>query len=257
MIQSLHRAFDILEYLAERPDQPTPLGQIAEATGLNLATCANLIKTLVTRSYVEQVGPREGYLLGPMAHYLVRKGPYGRDIVAVAEPLVAALAEEIKEHVVLSRLHGTRLFMVSEAQGDEVLQVRRDLMLVDDAYRTANGRLLLAYFSEAELAAFLRQKGLPGETWHQARDEQRMRQQLGAIREAGKYVDATEQGLARASFPVWRHGRVVAALGMYAAEFRFVKQRREQGLRRLEETAQEISRQLERRPTSTDVKSEK
>lgn len=254
MIQSLHRAFDILEYLAERPDQPTPLGQIAEATGLNLATCANLIKTLVTRSYVEQVGPREGYLLGPMAHYLVRKGTYGRDLVAVAEPLVVALAEEIQEHVVLSRLHGARLFMISEAEGDEVLQVRRDLVLVDDAYRTANGRLLLAYLSETELAAFLRQQGAPGATWPHASDETRLRQQLAAIREVGKYVDTTAAGLARASFPVWQHGKVVAALGMYAAEFRFVKHRRELGLRRLEETAQEISRRLEIRPTATEDK---
>jgi DNA-binding IclR family transcriptional regulator len=140
--------------------------------------------------------------------------------------------------------------MLSEAEGDEVFQVRRDLMLVDDAYRTANGRLLLAYLSEAELVTFLRQKDVPGEVWPHANTEERLRQQLGAIRRIGSYIDTTPSGLARASFPIWQHGKVVAALGMYAPEFRFVGQRREQGLKRLEETAQEISQQLERRPTT-------
>lgn len=256
MIQSLHRAFDILEYLAQHPDQPEPLGQIAEATGLNLATCANLIKTLMTRSYIEQVGPREGYLLGPMAHYLVRHGSYGRDIVAVAEPLLAGLATEVREHLVLSRLQGTRLFMLSEAEGDEVFQVRRDLTMVDDAYRTANGRLLLAYLSAAELTAFLRQKGVPGAVWPDAATEERLRQQLGAVRQLGRYIDTTPEGLARASFPIWQHGKVVAALGMYAPRFRFVRDRKEKGLKRLEEAAHEISKRLEQRPNARNVTSQ-
>jgi DNA-binding IclR family transcriptional regulator len=244
MIQSVHRALDILEYLARQPEQPIPLGQIAEGLGLNLATCANLIKTLVTRSYVEQAGPREGYQLGAMAHYLVREGPYCRDIVTVAEPLLADLAAELGENLVISRLHQARLFMLAEAHGDEALQVRRDLLLVEDAYLTANGRLLLAYLDEPGLAAFLRAKGLPGEAWYPDRDEAYLRQQLGAIREAGQYVDVSPQGLARAAFPIWQRGKVVAALGFYAPEFRFKGQKREEALQRLQRAAEEISERL-------------
>jgi len=245
MIQSVHRALDILEYLADQPEAPTPLGQLADALGLNLATCANLTKTLVTRSYVEQAGPREGYRLGPMAHYLVRHGAYSRDLVAAAEPLLAALGAELKEHLVLSRLQGARLFMLSEAHGDEALQVRRDLLLVDDAYRTANGRLLLAYLSEPELAAFLRLQGPPGAVWEHARDESRLLAQLAGIREQGYYVDVSPEGLARASFPVRRGGKVVAALGLYAPEFRFKGKHKEHGLRLLAEGAQELSDRLD------------
>lgn len=245
MIQSVHRALDILEYLARQPEQPIALGQIAEGLGLNSATCANLIKTLVTRSYVEQAGPREGYQLGPMAHYLVREGAYCRDIVSLAEPMLADLAQELGENLVISRLHQARLFMLAEAHGDQALQVRRDLLLVDDAYLTANGRLLLAYLDEPGLSAFLRAKGLPGKAWPTAADEEHLRQQLGAIRKQGHYDDLSPQGLVRAAYPVWQRGKVVAALGLYAPEFRFKGQKRVQGLARLKRAAEEISEGLD------------
>lgn len=244
MIQSVHRAFDILEFIAEQPERPTPLGEVAEALGLNAATCANLLKTLVSRSYVEQVGPRQGYVLGPMAHYLVRQGPYGRDIVAAAEPLLDDLVSAVHENIVLSRLHQARLFMLSEASGDAVLQVRRDLMLVEDAYRTANGRLLLAYLEPRELESFLLQKGLPGPVWPEARDEATLRALLGRIREAGEYTDVSDRHLARAAFPVRQRGKVVAALGLYAPEYRFRGEEREAALRLLRQTAAAISERL-------------
>lgn len=244
MIQSVHRALDILEYLAAHPEGPVPLGQIAEALGLNLATCANLTKTLVSRGYAQQAGPREGYELGPMAHYLVRHGPYSRDIVTAAAPILSDLAAALGENLVLSRLHGTRLFMLSEAHGDEALQVRRDLLLVDDAYRTANGRLLLAYLNDTDLEAFLRQKGLPGAVWPHAADETRLPQQLAALRAAGQYDDVSPEGLVRAAFPVRRGEKVVAALGLYAPGFRFKGRQKEQGLRRMAEAAEAISRAL-------------
>lgn len=131
--------------------------------------------------------------------------------------------------------------MLSEAHGEALLQLRRELVLVDDVYRTANGRLLLAYLAEADLQAFLRQRGLPGTAWEEVADEAGLRAALGQIRGAGCFFDVSPQQVARASFPVRQGERVVAALGLYAPEFRFRGQVRERALRRLAEAAEAIS----------------
>jgi DNA-binding IclR family transcriptional regulator len=66
MIQVIHRALNIMEYIATDPDRPKELGDIAEDLKLHAATCANIIKTLVTRQYLVKLEKQKGYLLGPM-----------------------------------------------------------------------------------------------------------------------------------------------------------------------------------------------
>ncbi|MBU0611459.1 MAG: IclR family transcriptional regulator [Armatimonadetes bacterium] len=245
MIQSLHRAFDILEFLARRGGEPLALGDIARHTGLNASTCANLLKTLVSRSYVDQAGPRQGYVLGPMAQHLGRAGGYRGDLVQVAEPLLVALAADVHENVVLSALHQDRLFELARAEGDSLLQLRRDLQLVESVYRAANGRVLLAYLAEGELEGFVARRGLPGEAWPGVESPQGLKALLAATRAAGHYEDVREDGVARVSFPVWQSGAVVAALGLYAPAVRFVGEHRERALAAVAETAEEISRRVD------------
>lgn len=247
MIQSLERALDLLEYLADHPDDPVTATALADHFALNRSTATSLLKTLVARGYVEQAGPRLGYRLGPMTHYLVRHGPYSPDLVAAAEPVMNALATELQESFVLARLHQNRLFMLYQAQGDQVLSLRHDLIIAEAIYRTANGRLLLSYLGEPELRAFLLQKPLPDPEWPEARDERKLRQLLANISASGRYVDVTPQGVARASYPVRQHGKVVAALGLYAPAFRFTGRHRDHALKRLKEAVATIEQSLENR----------
>jgi IclR family transcriptional regulator, KDG regulon repressor len=244
MIQSLERALDFLEYLSQRPGEPVTGATLADHFDLNRSTALSLLKTLLVRGYVEQAAPRGGYLLGPMAYYLVRHGPYARDIVTAAEPVLTALAAELQEHLVLARLHRDRLFMLYHAESDQVLSLRSDLVMAQDLYRTANGRLLLAYLPEAELAAFLSRRGLPGAEWSQVGTEQELRLVLEELRAAGRYVDQTDQGVVRASYPVWQDGKVVAALGLYAPAYRLGYEARKRALAALALAAEQISTDL-------------
>jgi DNA-binding IclR family transcriptional regulator len=244
MIQSLHRAFDILEYLAQRDAEPVALGDIARHTDLNASTCANLLKTLVSRGYADQAGPRRGYVLGPMAQHLGRAVGFHADLVQVAEPLLVALAAQLHENVVLSALHQDRLFELVRAEGDSLLQLRRDVQLVESIYGAANGRLLLAYLADDALAGFVARCGLPGKAWPGIRSLADLRRALAAIRAASHYEDAREDGVARAAFPVSQDGEVVAALGLYAPAVRFVGQDRKGALSSLQRTCEDISRQV-------------
>ena len=66
MIQVINRALNILEILAQEPDKEFGLSEIATAVELNAGTCANILKTLVYRNYVEQSGTKKRYKLGYM-----------------------------------------------------------------------------------------------------------------------------------------------------------------------------------------------
>jgi DNA-binding IclR family transcriptional regulator len=235
----------IMETLASGRGEPLALSEIAAACELNLSTCANLLKTLVARGYAEQLGTRQGYVLGPMAHVLSQRSPYRPDVARVAEPLLAELAAELREGLVLSRLHEGRLYMLCHNQGDDVLQVRADLMLAENVFKTANGRLLLAYAPPEEVERLLRLQAWPLAHWPEMKTREQLAATLAAIRRQGYYEDQCAQNLARLSFPVTEHGRVIAALGLFAPQFRFAAAQREAALAGLRRVAQAISEKLE------------
>ena len=85
MIQVLNRALDILEYIAQTDGMPQQLKDIAAHLGLHEATCANILKTLAARDYVEQAKRGAGYTLGPMAYYLPRDKDYRPALVKTAK----------------------------------------------------------------------------------------------------------------------------------------------------------------------------
>ena len=64
MIQVVNRALDILEFIAKDKNKIYSLTEIADALELNHATCANIIKTMVNRNFIDQIGHKKGYRLG-------------------------------------------------------------------------------------------------------------------------------------------------------------------------------------------------
>ena len=64
MIQVINRALNILEIIAHDHNKEWGLSEIANELELNHGTCANILKTLVQRGYVEQMGLKKGYKLG-------------------------------------------------------------------------------------------------------------------------------------------------------------------------------------------------
>jgi len=245
-MQAIHRALDILEFLAEKPAEPRPLSEIAAATGLHLSTCANILRALVARSYAEQPVPRGGYMLGPMAQYLVRHGAYRRDLVALCEPRLRELAAQIPENYVLARLHQGRLFMLCQVSGEGAVQVREDIVLADDVYYAANGRVLLAHATPATVQAIVAARGLPGESWPEVQSAEELTAALAAIRAVDVYSDVTHRQVARVSCPLYQGEQVVAAVGLYAPAFRFVGDYRERAIAGLQAVAAQVSEDLGR-----------
>ena len=244
MINVLDRAFNIIEYIAGEPERSRPLGEIADKFSLNHATCANILKTLVKRNYIDQEAPRKGYTLGPMAYFLARKGPYGKDLVNVVEPRIEKLAMELQETVLISTMNRNKRSILCQVDGGRDIQIKREILLLDDAYRTATGRLLLAYMSVAERENFIRANGVGGKYWPEAKTKTKLMSECERIQKAGRAIRNEGSEVIAIAYPIKQKESVVAALGLFLPRHRFAGAHKQKVLGGMRKTAEEISRKL-------------
>ncbi len=246
MVQVIERALEILEYIAREPETPRGLGEIAGQVELNAATCARILQTLVARGYVDQIAPKKGYRLGPMAYLLGARGPFRKDLVMLAEPLMLELARATRETVLLAALHQGRRILLAEVAGDQVVQIRGDQVQVFDPYRTATGRLLLAYLPAEARNAFVAANGLPEMRWPEAASPAGLEREMDTIRREGRVV-RSDGHVAGVALPLREGDTVPAALGMYLPAHRFEGEHRERILAGMAATAAAITRRVAER----------
>ena len=246
MIKVLHKVFDIFEFLAETPEQPRALTDIAIRLGQHPATCANILKTMVSRHYVEQIAPKKGYLLGPALFQISRQAPYRKDLIAAAEPLMAELAKTVNETVLLVTLRLGRRFILSQIDGQRQIQVGPQALIENTLYETATGRLLLAYLPERDAEKLVTAQGLPGSKWPEAATLAAFKKALANIRKTGWVCHAPNEEVVGLAFPIRnRRDEVTAALGLFLPRFRFKGAHEKKVLAGLRQTAAAISRIVE------------
>ncbi len=245
MIQVVQRALNVLSHLARAGDQPCVVGAIARATGLNPTTCVRILGTLVSEGYVEQEGRRKGYRLGPMAYALTAHGPYRKDLVVCAEPLVRQLAETARETALVAILHQNTRYTICSAEGTQDVQIRTAAVLRGDVYPTATGRLLLACLDDEARDAFIQNNGLPDAAlWPEAHTRSALLNALAAIRSQGSVTTVNAGQVVGLARPIRHADRVVAALGIYLPASRFEGANQEAILRALTAAAEAISARL-------------
>lgn len=244
MLGSVKKAFRTLEALAREAEKTFTLGEVARILGYNRATCAHLLKTLVELNYAEQLGARKGYRLGPKVFHLAARGPYRKDLVSAAEPSIARLARELRETVLLAALVQGERVTLCQIDGTRDIQVRSEMLVTPNIYETATGRTLLAYLDDDALEALLDKRGLPGSEWSEVSSRKGLDRTLADIRRQGMVVNVTASKVVGIGCPVLQKGRVVAALGLFLPEFRFVGPHKQEVLRGVKRTAEEIGLRL-------------
>ena len=161
MIQVINRALNILEVLAQDPNKEFGLSEIAATTDLNAGTCANILKTLVLRNYVEQPNVKKGYKLGYMIYHLTRDNFYNTELINISKVAMENLRDSINETVILSIIKGNKRILLHESQCTHEIQVRTTNE--SSVYRATTGRMILSFYSPKELNDFIEKVGLPTE----------------------------------------------------------------------------------------------
>jgi IclR family KDG regulon transcriptional repressor len=222
MIQVINRAFDIIELCARNPEKILNLGEIADKLELNHSTCANILKALVFRNYIEQVAHKKGYRLGAMAYHITGNFSYKSDIQKAARIPMEELTEELNETCLIGILRKTdfKRVLLFQALCNQELSIRTNIE--KDAYNTSTGRVLLAYLPEKEIETLISRFGLPGSAvWPEASTREKLFSELGKIRKEGLSIQKTSNKIIGLAVPVFREKIVIASLGVYMPEFRY------------------------------------
>jgi DNA-binding IclR family transcriptional regulator len=222
-IQSLDRAFDILDVLGKASSQGLSLKAICAATGLNPSTAHHLIATMVQRGYVGQdVGTRH-YMLGPMILQLRAAAVANIDLQRVALPFAQDLVTRTGEGVYVTLLRGWHLRTVISLPSPHPVRVVRPSGPELELHATASGKCLLAYEPESVIDAYFGEGPLKAFTENTIVDPAQIRAELQQIFIDGFALDREEHalGVSCIAAPVFNDvSAVVASLSIAYPTFR-------------------------------------
>ncbi|GAB3958731.1 IclR family transcriptional regulator [Spirosoma harenae] len=243
MVLVVVKALDILELVAQDPGRAHSLTEIAETMQMNQATCVNILKTLVEKNYLEHLGRKKGYRLGPMAYNLTNNLSYSQDLVLVAKDIMEDLTHRLNETSILGVLRNQKRFIVHLVNSDQDLQVRS--RTERNIYETASGRLLLAFMPVRERESLLNVIGYPGpDIWPEATTSEGLDAELLLIQAHELCVTRSKTHIIGLAVPVRRHNQVIASLSIFLPEIRFSDDRKKEIEAELRSAAQLISRRL-------------
>ena len=192
-VQSLDRAFALLEYLADGPGPDgVALSELATRSGLPLPTIHRLVRTLVASGYVRQL-PSRRYALGPR---LIRLGDAASRMLGEwARPQLAALVDATGESANLAMLDGDAVVYVAQVPSRHTMRMFTEVGRRVPAHCTGVGKALLATLPPAEVRALVARTGLPAATPHTITDPAALARELDTVRTRGYAVDDAEQEL--------------------------------------------------------------
>lgn len=215
-VQSLGRAFSILEAIAERAEG-IALADLSKLVQLHNSTAFHLVKTMLALGYVRQDPDTKRYHIGHKLFGLAAGANNETNLVFLAEPVLKELARISKETCHVAIRSADEVLTIAKADGVSSIRMSERLGAARPAYCTAIGKVFLAAMSQSQLDEYLQRTPLQGYTPHTILDVARLRREIEMIRQAGVAVDNAEFNPdARCiAAPVYDFsGRMCAAMGI-------------------------------------------
>ena len=219
MVQSLERAFAILDEVAQRPAGVTA---IAERVRLPKSTVARLLGALEDVQAVERVdGTR--WRIGPGVAALSSAASPERSLTSVVRPYLADLVAELGEDAGLGLPDGNDVLYVDQVESDNPVQVRDWTGTRAPMHAVPSGLVLLAEWPSEALDACLAGE-LVALTRRTETDPTRVRRRLSEVREAGHAWGLQEfaDGIDSVAAPIRdARGKAIAAIHVHGPSYRF------------------------------------
>ncbi|WP_017256930.1 IclR family transcriptional regulator [Pedobacter arcticus] len=240
MIQVIHRAFDIIEYVAEDINRPKLMGNIAQDLNLNTATCANIIKTLVNRGLLQKAENEKGYLIGNRL-FEISQGTLGfKELIKKADPVLDHITETFNENCLIAILRENSRKIILNKKSNQLIQATTsDEKLACDS---STGRLLIAFLNDKEVLQYLKKYGLPKkEVWPNAASRIGFFEQIELIRKQGYALIEDTVQIIGVAVPIYKNKKVIASFSIYTPSFRFNDTTRQQMIKLALETSEKLS----------------
>jgi IclR family transcriptional regulator, acetate operon repressor len=191
-VQSVQRAFEILEVMAAGGGGALALSDIAAATKRPAPSIHRLIRTLVELGYVRQDSSRR-YALAPG---LIRLGDgAARQFGTWADPVLSELVQTIGETANMAIIEGTQALYVAQVAGRHSMRMFTQVGRRVSMHSTAVGKALLCQLTDAEVRSILQVAGMPATTERSIIDPDALLRELAAGRALGYVSEVGEQEL--------------------------------------------------------------
>ena len=249
-VQSLGRAFGMLEAIAKRADGIS-LVDLAREAGLHNSTVFHLVRTMVALGYVRQDPESKRYTIGRQLFALAAGAHDEANLVFVAGPILKDLARLTGEACHIALRVGDDVVTVSKSEGSSAIRMAERVGAVRPAYCTAIGKALLAAQAGAQIDDYLARVTLRRLTPNTIVDRAGLLRELESVRAAGYAVDDAEfNPEARCIASPVRDftSHVVAAMGISGPVWRVTIDAVPRLARIVVEHAERLSRELGFRP---------
>jgi len=240
-IQSLERAFFLLESLGSAEKVGLSLTELSRLGTLKLPTCRNILATLQDLGYVQQLPANRRYAL-------TDKGTFSGEtnnaeaLAAYALPALQSLLRQVEETVILCLYinHQRRTLVALESQ--QQLKVSANLGEDQNFYSTATGRILLSQLTAKELQSLLGKLPAPAADWPEFDRPNDRLSLLAGIRQRAEVIFNKGGMVTALAVPiVFSRRRLRAAVGLYYPAARHPGTTASEFIVALRETARKIA----------------
>ncbi|MCG2623318.1 IclR family transcriptional regulator [Arthrobacter sp. I2-34] len=188
-VQSVERAFELLELLAQAGGQLT-LSELSSLTTLPLPTIHRLLRTLVSLGQVRQL-PNRRYSLGPS---LIRLGEVAnKQLGTLARPHLKDLVDALGESANMALLDLDMVVYVAQVASPHSMRMFTEVGRRAHTHDTGVGKAILAQLEPEQVRSIVTGAGMPTPTPKSIGNLADLEAELGRIRERGYSIDEEEQ----------------------------------------------------------------
>lgn len=141
---TVHNAATLLQLMSEGPSHQQ-LTDLADRSGMSLATIHRLLRSLTAAGLAEQDPRSSRYGLGPELVRLAENYLARHPVLTVAAPYLVELRNTTGVTVQVGTLVGLQLVLLDRVDGHEAGGVYRDARRIHDPLDSGLGRVLLAH----------------------------------------------------------------------------------------------------------------
>ncbi|HYH32361.1 MAG TPA: IclR family transcriptional regulator [Pseudonocardia sp.] len=189
-VKSAGRALAILDAVADRG--PLRFNELVSLLDLPRSSAHGLLQTLVDRGWLDLDADTRRYTIGLRAWHVGQAYTGHGDLVAVAKPVMDALARDVGETVQLARLDGIENVYIAISESAQPMRLASTVGARLLAHSTGIGKALLAQLDPQESARLVRSVALPRFTEHTVTDPGELDALVAQARTRGFALDDEE-----------------------------------------------------------------
>lgn len=245
-IQSIERAFEIIELLAVEP-KGLSVTQLSQKLSLHKTTVHRILQTLLSRGYVQKDPQTLRYKLGVKFVEISSLYLNNIELRTEAHPFLRELVAMLNVTVHLAILDGSDVVYIDKIEQVNSIRLYSSIGKRVPAYCTALGKVMLSKFSDEEVEKMLSTISLQPYTQNTITNVKKLIDEIRFVRNRGFAVDNEElqEGVRCIAAPIYDYrGEMIAAISISAPTSVLPPHRDDEIAQKVIETAKKISHRL-------------